>query len=85
MDIEKAISVLKEKKRVTDVDVWLEAFDMVVRSIEDKLHEDLILVVRCKDCKHSKRVLGGNKLYCLREFVSDDHYCGYGVQENQNN
>lgn len=46
-------------------------------------------VVRCKDCKHSvlQELYGVLRWCCkledLRQFVDENHYCGYGAKKDE--
>lgn len=52
--------------------------------------EDVVEVVRCKDCKHCKKDNHLKELYCLKmsgdehtHWVDKDFYCGYGERREQ--
>ena len=47
---------------------------------EFKNRTDLVEVMRCKDCKHMKRQMGGSYCKIWQQYNShgDDGYCNYG-------
>ena len=53
------------------------------------LHEDVVPVVRCKDCKHCRKDTYFD--YCDKYsrpfdkmYVEKDHYCSYGERKDEN-
>ncbi len=65
---------------------------LIVRAIENAPEEDVVEVVRCKDCKycHKETRWNGEKYFgCYQESVFDmettypDHYCSYGERREE--
>lgn len=52
----------------------------------DYLHEDVVLVTRCKDCKHYAMWSDGRPMHsCLRDASTrwDDDFCSYGKRRGE--
>ena len=80
-------SLLKEVKQIEGV----FAAPLIIRKIEEAKAEDVVAVVRCKDCRHRKEELNINdelELMCgfnyglrVRGTVSPDDFCSYGKRK----
>ena len=64
---------------------------LIVRAIEEAPAEDVVEVVRCKDCIYSFMSISGKYVLYCDMHPSDDHldldkdyYCGYGERKEEN-
>ena len=87
-DRDRLIELLKEADENTSKNLIMDYDDAITDNADYLLANDVVKVVRCKDCKHCKlqypakakgeEAIEGYYCYLNREYVNPTHYCNYG-------
>lgn len=68
--------------------VWLKHWNKKFSDLYDELKEEVVEVVRCKDCKHSYDDISGlccSHGVCVDCNVPEGFYCSYGERKDVDN
>jgi hypothetical protein len=100
IDREKAIEIIEQHMTIvvqaamvgsTASEVYIMAKDHAIDYLRYTPTEDVVPVVRCKDCKYYREGVyfpKNPKFYCCRSKYSlctnEDDYCSYGERKDQN-
>ena len=90
MTREEAIQVLESMKSKESYNALIDLCNMAIEALSEvrcndcKWNDDVIEVVRCKDCLHYKSD-GGAMMVCDVSdiVVNDDDFCSYGERKDK--